>query len=926
MTDDRAKRWVVVLAGLATRRTRWTLVGVGLVTAVSLVLAEHLQLRTNWMDLLPADDPTVESYRDVQNRFGEASIVIALEGDRDAIVAMAEELEPRLHQIDGLYNVLGKVPLEFLRDHSYVLLRPEHFDRMLRAFEDWTLAGVFQGINDDYEREYTESEANLRRDEVEIARSVLGLTRALELLSAVTAGRGVQATVVQAADALSLGESWMLSLDRRMLLIACTPKATTDEIEYLLATVEDVEAVLAEVAVNHPAVHASTTGIGKISQDEMNSVGGYTVLLSLVALVLIYLLLAWTLRGWVVPLLALTPLLIGIFWTMGALQILFGSLNLFTAMMMLVLLGLGVDFSIHLITRFQEEVGRGAELYRAMATMFSGTGTAVTIGAMTTALAFLTLMVGETKGVFEFGLAAGLGVILTLIAIFLTLPALLALRYRRLVRRSAAATTSAQNPGGEHSASLFTGEGYRWIGTVASAGWRRPGVFLAVAVLLVAGSIWAARHTAYEYDFLELEAEGLRSVELQREIPERFGTSDHSAWLMAETIEESRELDEQYRKVPEVGDVNTISDYIPSPARLASYAPKLEAFRAGPLSRQNVAWRPGDGARLAREIDRLWDNLDLMSNLAFTAGLDRIVTVIDQVTGVDSETGETDPSALLPTLSRRLSQGVDDALMRPVAYVWARRLKANLDRMTNPAPVALEEVPANIRRSFVPREGEGFLVHIVPRRYLWERESLERFAAQTEAVRPDVVGTEKLILVMMDSTLADGRDAALLALAVIAALLVLHFRGPVGLLALIPLAVGALLMLGLMYVLGMKYNYMNLIATPIILGIGIDDGVHALHRYREQPGTGHERVTDSFRFVGKAILLTSLTTMIGFGSVAFYELRGMASFGQVLFLGVGACFLATVLVLPALIRMIAGRQKTQPREQPRAQDATYATR
>ena len=89
-------------------------------------------------------------------------------------------------------------------------------------------------------------------------------------------------------------------------------------------------------------------------------------------------------------------------------------------------------------------------------------------------------------------------------------------------------------------------------------------------------------------------------------------------------------------------------------------------------------------------------------------------------------------------------------------------------------------------------------------------------------------------------------------------------------------------MLGIMYLTGMKYNYMNLIAVPIILGIGIDDGVHALHRFREERGAGIERIERSYRHVGRAILLTSLTTMIGFGSLTFYEMRGMASFGAVM--------------------------------------------
>jgi predicted RND superfamily exporter protein len=887
------KRWVTILTRLAIEKTRWTLLGVGMITVVCLGLAGQLQMRMNWTDLLPGDDPIVQNYRDVQDRFGEASVVVALEGERDAIVAMAEELTPRLEQIESLHNVWGRLPVEFVRDHGFVLLKPEQFDRALRTFEDYTLTGTLRGINDDYEREYVDSESNMRRDEVEIARNVLGLTRALELLAAGVTVEDGAPYMVEAVDALTIGEPWSLSLDRTMLLIAVTPNAPITDVEVTLQAVEEVEAVMNEVGASHPGVYASTTGIGKISQDEMNSIGTYTIVLSFIALVLIYLLLSRTLRGYVMPLLALTPLLVGILWTMGALWLLFGSLNLFTAMMMLVLLGLGVDFSIHLISRFLEETRREVALEEAVAVMLSGTGAAVTMGGVTTALAFFTLMVGETEGVYEFGVAAGLGVMLTLVAIFLTLPALLVLRYRRLQKRGAEHPSVELTV--EGASNHLAKESYGWIGSVAAAGWRRPGLFLAVTILLAGGAIWGVFHTAFEYDWMELEPAGLRSVELQREIPRRFGISDHAAWLVTESIEESRELKEEFRRQPEVGEVNAISDYMPSVERLAVYTPKLEAFRTGVLSHNRTPWRRGDGRALAVEIDRLWDNLDLMSNLAFTAGLDRIVTVIDNMTGVDSETGETDQGALLPTLSHALSGSVDESRIEPLARVWAQRLRANLGGLSNPAPIALEELPLSVTRSFMPKEGEGYLVHLVPRKYLWERQALERFAAQTEAVDENVVGTEQLMIVMMDATLQDGEGAALLALAVIALLLLVHF--------------GALAMLGLMYVLGMKYNYMNLIATPIILGIGIDDGVHALHRYREQGGAGMARVSDSFRFVGKAILLTSLTTMIGFGSVAFYEMRGMASFGQVLFMGVGTCFLATVFVLPPVMRLVIGRQQ-----------------
>ncbi|MBU1938068.1 MMPL family transporter, partial [bacterium] len=657
------------------------------------------------------------------------------------------------------------------------------------------------------------------------------------------------------------------------------------------------------VAPAHPEVRASLTGVAKIGLDEMDSIGFYTQLLSLAALIMIYLLLARTFRSWLIPVFALLPLVIGIFWTLGVLYFLFGGLNIFTAMMMLVLLGLGIDFSIHLIARFREAITAGEDTETALTIMLSKTGTSVITGALTTAFAFLTLMIAETKGVFEFGAAAGLGVLITLLAIFVTLPALLAVqrqRFERYCSRRGIQTDSI--------VSTDTGA-YNWIGALAREGWNRPALFLSIAGILAIASIWAMQHTAFEYDFMELEPKGLKSVALQREIPKRFGISDHSAWLIVNGIEESREMKEKLRKKGLVGEVASISDYIPSEAQLAQYTPQLEKFRENIKHQELPEWKPDDAQQLAAELDRLWDNLDLMSNVAFSAGLDRITRVIDELTGYNMQTNITDTTAVLPSLTRTLNRGVDETHAHDIAATWGQRMKTNLYDMANPSPVHISDLPDEIKRAHLPREGEGILLLIFPRKYLYDKMNLDRFTEQITSVSPAISGTEQLMVLMMDKTLDEGRRAALLALGVIALLLVIHFRGLSGLLALIPLSAGALAMLGLMYLIGMKYDYNNLIAVPIILGIGIDDGVHALHRFRTETSLGVQRIYDSFRFVGRAILLTSLTTMIGFGSIAMYEHRGMASFGKALFMGVGTCFIATVFVLPAILRIVYGRRK-----------------
>lgn len=894
------------LANLSVKHPWWMLLIALIITVISLGLASGLEMRMNWSDTLPPSNPIVKSYREVQNRFGDpAGIVIALEGDYDQICAMADSLEPRLRTLGGLDNVQGRLPLEYFRDHGFVLLKPNEFNRMLRVFSDPSLIGTFRGFNDDYEREYTDSESNLKRDEVNIARSLLGTHRALEILSAnLTSNKEDNKSeescypVENAVDAFTLGEPFMLSLDRGMLLIACQPVASLMQWDELIASVEEVELQLSEVKPLFPDVSADLTGFGKIGQDEMNSVGIYTIFLSLGALLLIYILLARSFRGWILPIFALLPLMAGIFWTQGLLFILFGSLNIFTAMIMIVLLGLGIDFSIHTISRFNEEITLGRSITDALTIMLSGTGVAVLTGGLTTAAAFLTLLIGETAGVFEFGAAAGFGVLLTLLAIFFVLPPLLVLRRRRQEKSLVSNETF-------DATKTVLSEQAPLLGKIAQSSYRHPLIYLGITVVIVVFSIWAKQHIGFEYDFLNLEPKGLKSVELQREIPKRFGMSDHAAWVITNSVEESRELKEKFKKKSLVGDISAISDYLPPADRVTSYKQRLEEFREHIKKSENTndIKQSFNKEELLNEINRLWDNLDLMSNLAFTAGLDRIVAVIDDMTGTDSETGNVDQNAVLPSLVKILQGEIKEENASQIASDWENRMRSNLYAMANPKAITLDDIPETIKRSYLPREGGGFLVNVIPRKYLFSRVELDRFAEQTTSVSPNVAGSEQLIVVMFDSILSDGKKAALFALLVIIVLVLIHFRGPIGLLSLIPLGAGALAMVGLMYLIGEKYNYMNLMAVPVILGIGIDDGIHALHRFRHEKGKGIDRVFNSFSFVGRAIFLTSLTTMIGFGSIACYTMEGMASFGRALMMGVGACFLATVLVLPAVLRL-----------------------
>ncbi len=885
-----------LLAGISDDHPWRILITVIVITIIAAFISRGLEMKTNVVDMLPAHSPAVQSYLEVTERFGEANTVVVLEGERDRMVEAAQVIIPRLEALDLLYNVQGTIPLDYFIDHGLMLVEEKDLDRTIDQLSDPSLVGILRGINDSFEREYTDSEENLRNDEVEIAQSMHGMERSLEILAARFAGEDY-ASVEEAADAMIAGDPWALSLDRGMMLILCTPLHPLLEIDPLMEMTVQVQELLAELRPQFPDVEIGLTGNGPLQKEEMDAMTTSSAVLMLVALVLIYLLLARNFGGWVLPLVALLPLIIGITWTAATLEIVYGELNLFTAMFAIILLGLGIDFAIHLITRYYEERSRGHSIRESLIYTISGTGVGVLAGGLTTAAAFLALIVGETKGISELGFTIGAGLFLTLLAVFLTLPPLLVLRSRRHERK------------GKTSSVPGASEGFPVIGKIAALSWRHSGLFLVFFLVVIGVSLWTGLKNEFELDWLNLEPRGLENVRLQREIPERYGSMTEGGWVIVNSIEEAREMKKRIKNLSMVGEVSTISDFLPTEDRFEEYSGRLDAFRSRTESSRTPVWRAGTSdAELVAEISRLGDNLDLMSNLAFTGGLDRAVRSLDRLTGYDSDTNTIDDNAVLPTLVRLLESGIDPQISSAVSSSWHARMKENLIRMSNTERFGVDDLPDVLKRSLLPRDGsEQFLVNITARDYLWHQTNLKRFSEQMEEVDPRISGTAQLTLDYLTESGRDGRKGMIVAFAVIVVLLLITFRGPVGLLSLLPLLGGSVMMLGIMYLIGMKYNFMNFMAIPVILGIGIDDGVHAIHRFQEDTSAGSDRVYNSFRFVGRAILLTTLTTMIGFGSLGFIPHVAMASFGIVLMLGVGTCFITTVVFLPALMKLLGGR-------------------
>lgn len=893
-----------------------------IVTVFFVVVSGRLQLDVRWSSLLPESMPEVMEYKKIDRHFFQpGNMIIALAGPDPVELEILTDEVTNLLQEDLVCEeeipteecktleryaryVYGGLPVDWLTDHSLRLSKPKDARRMRDLLGDPRLLPFLVHLNDDFEREYTDVE-NVVDQERQIVMSLDAVQGLVEALDEASRSELEEKRVARVVRDLTIGKPYAFSLDNQMSLIMVAPSVATDDVEAMPLVDKRIEELLQPLATRNPDYRFERTGLMAVGRDEMDSVGPQTWAITFIALTVIFAMLVWNFRSSLTPVLALIPIVVGILWSIGVIALTLGRMNIFTVMIGVVLLGLGIDFSIHIANRFHEEVVARGSIEEGLRLALGETGRGVVTGAVTTSVAFFTLMIADTKGIEEFGFCAGVGVLVTLAAVIILLPSLLA---SWAVRRRASGK------------SIKSSHDFGLLGRIAEGMGRRARTVVVLSVVATLGGLWAGSRLEWEWNWMELEPEGLNSVELQDEIIDRYKLSVSMSMLTAEGIEASRALRKAFKEKRVVGDVDDISlwvsrpDYEDSHPHIRDLRQSLERERP-PVVFSIEGHTGEDGGvdlpashtnriRLAEELDRLWANMVEIQALAFTGGQDRVVEKTRQLVASRDRRSE----GLCRRVADRFAGGedVDWKHLERFSKVFEDRLHLQARRMAKEdGAVSFEDVPEDIRAKYVSKSAPGFLMQIYPKRNLFEREELERFQDVASKVHPQVTGMPQMFLNMNLETIREGRLAALAAIVVILVVLLLDFRRPlIATLALLPLISGISLMLAMMWLLSEKLNYLNMIAIPVIIGIGVDDGVHFFHRFLQEGRGGLGRAVTS---VGRAMLMTSLTTMIGFGSLMLYLMRGMASLGLVLFLGVGTCLVVTFTLLPALARLFEKR-------------------
>ena len=651
-------------------------------------------------------------------------------------------------------------------------------------------------------------------------------------------------------------------------------RQTQDEVDGYV--IDRLRQLVKQTQAEVPGLNVGITGEPVLDYDEMTQSKKDVMLASIVSLILCALIFIYGYNEIGRPVKATICLVIGLGYTLAFTTLTIGHLNILTITFVPMLIGLGIDYGVHLITRYEEELrhGKTAEAALTKAMVFTGQG--IFTGALTTAGAFLAMAFTHFKGIQEMGIICGSGLLLCFIPMMTMLPAMLLRGKQNMIDHQV--TEDATRARIENI----------WL--------QRPVLVMGITAGLCLAAVLGARKVYFDYNLIKMQSPSLPSVMFEQKLLESADKSLLYGAVIADSLTNAVELADKIRKLPTVADIEPpfYGDF------LADQNEKLELV--GQIKQEIASLqfnppdtRPVDVFELSRTLYGLYGYLG----------------------NALEEVGNSDPDLTrqlvalreaIEDLRKMMLRGDTPALAEHADKLaqFQRALFADLietfqvlQQQDNRAPLRVEDLPPALHDRFVGVTGK-LLLQVYPRDDVWQRDKQEKFVTELREVDPNVTGTP-VQLYEYETLLKDSYiQAAWYSLAAIALMVFFHFRslGAV-ILSLLPVGIGTLWLAGLMGWFGIPINLANIMTLPLVIGIGVTNGVHILNRFAEERTPGILA-----RSTGKAVLVSGLTAIAGFGSLILAKHRGIYSLGCVMAIGIATCMIAGLTFLPALLNLL----------------------
>ncbi|MGH6947912.1 MAG: MMPL family transporter [Kiloniellales bacterium] len=853
-------RWV----GGAARRPLLVLVLAALTAAAAgQVTVERLSINTSTTDMLSAELPfrrNAEALKAVFPQFTD-SLTLVVEAKTAAIASNAAK---------HLYAALGSRP-ETFRNPFYAEAEPFFRHAGLLYLEPTELQKLATRLAD----------AQPFLAELAADPSLRGLAHLLALAApsddaaALTALAPALERFAETAEALGEGETRPLPW---RALISGEQRAEEGQRQVLtvrplldygsLAPAEAATATLRRLAAEIARAHnlefnLRLTGSPILFQEELESVRQNIGLAGLLSTVLVAIVLWLGLRSVRLVAAILVTLALGLVWTACFATLAVGSLNLISVAFAVLFIGLSVDFGIHLALRAREGLAAGKPIATALAEAGSSSGPVLGLCALTTVVGFLAFLPTDYRGLAELGVITAGGIAIALVANLTMVPAVMALL-----------PPAAERTTGDSRLSVLSSVVEGWLS-------RHARWVVGLALLLALAASVVLPSARFDDDPLNLRDPESESVATLVDLLDDETIEAYDASVLVSDLSAAKALAAKLEALPEVASATTLADLVPDEQEAKLAIIEDMGFFLVPLLTAGTEVPPPTAQERTAAVEAMIEHLNRLQAPAIAESAGRFAASLD---GLEQE------PATLERLERLLLGGLEPRLSDLALALSAQR-------------IALEDLPEGLRDRFIAADGRA-LVRILPAEDLRDQAARRRFVDSVQAVAPGATGAPIIITEAGRAVVASFLEAAALTLVLVVLLLMLLLRSATATLTvLVPLGLAALLTVASTVVLQLPFNFANVIVMPLLFGLGIDSGLHLVTRAREAKGAPLAATSTP-----RAVLLSALTTIASFCSLAISSHRGMASMGILLTIAIGFTLATTLLLLPALLALLERRR------------------
>ena len=614
-------------------------------------------------------------------------------------------------------------------------------------------------------------------------------------------------------------------------------------------------------------VSVRLTGPVALEYEELQSVRKGSVSIAILALIMVSIVLIFAFRSFQLIAVSLITLVTGLIGTAAFAAFAVGDLNLLSISFGVLYIGLGIDFAIHFSMRYRKLMRQGRSQRDALHETAGDVGSSLVFCALTTSVGFFAFYPTDFAGVSELGLISGAGMYISLIASLTLLPALLTVWPLQLDSAPTAST-------------------FQWD-PVANKGYVR---LIRVAALFL-GLLALTQINRLEFDSnpMNIRDPKAESVMAYEEMRSDATATPMVLSVLQPSLAAAEKSADELSRLPEVRKAMTISGMVPN-----DQEEKIAVIQDLELMLGSTLDDGGTPATDQAIETRLTTLAGLHANLekleSSSPGNDTSA-IRDLRLAVESFRRKIDPASpeqqaiYLDLLETNLFDGLSPAL---------RDLRTALTADN----IALEDLPADIRSQWIASDGRH-RVAVFPNEDLANRESEKQFVDGVRGEEPDATGMPVMEVEAANLVVTSFRQALTTALVVVIALLILlmrNLRDPI--LVMIPILLASLLTVAVMVLSGMLLNFANIIALPLLFGIGVDNGIHIVHRYRVGSPSNENLMATS---TARAVYFGTLTTVVSFGSLALSAHYGMATMGKLLTIGMIMTLITTLIVLPTLL-------------------------